>query len=37
MVVEEQIDQLARSLDFVAKHLGTPAAIRSGEARTPAG
>ena len=29
MVVDEQIDQLARCLDFVAKHLGTPEAIRS--------
>ena len=27
MVVEEQIDQLARCFDFVARHLGTPAAI----------
>jgi dipeptidyl aminopeptidase/acylaminoacyl peptidase len=28
MVVDEQIDQLARCLDFVAKHLGTSAAVR---------
>jgi dipeptidyl aminopeptidase/acylaminoacyl peptidase len=39
MRVEEQIDQLARGLDFVAAHLGTTPAIRSTTdgARTPAG